>query len=151
MFRGSRCGSGVTNPTSIHEDSGSIPALLSGLGIWRCQKLRCRLKTQLGSGMAVAVASSYSSNSTSSLGTSICHICRPKKTKKEEVTRWRGYYGKMKEPRESPLGRTAAQESCLTHNAALWYEQEINTCWQEPLELLEKLAFLILTYQLPCL
>ena len=27
VFRSSRCGSAVTNPTSAHEDSGSIPGL----------------------------------------------------------------------------------------------------------------------------
>ena len=41
---------------------------------------------QLGSGtaVAVAVAGSYSSNSTPSLGTSICGGCVPKKTKDEK-------------------------------------------------------------------
>ena len=40
---------------------------------------------QLGSCVAVAVveASSYSSHWTPSLGTSICHMCGPKKTKKK--------------------------------------------------------------------
>ena len=36
----------LKNPTSIHEDTGSIP----GLALW------CRLQTWLGSGVAVAVA-----------------------------------------------------------------------------------------------
>ena len=32
------------------------PASLSGLRIWPCGKLQCRLKMQLGSGVAVVVA-----------------------------------------------------------------------------------------------
>ena len=58
-------------------------ALLSGLRIWRCRELWCRWQTQLRSGIDVTVkqASSYSSNSTPSLGTSICCECSPKKTK----------------------------------------------------------------------
>ena len=57
----------------------------SGLRSRCCHELQCRLQTRLGSHAAVAVvqAGSYSSNSTSSLGTSICHGCGPKKTKKD--------------------------------------------------------------------
>ena len=40
----------VMNPTSIHEDTGSIPGL-SGLRIRHCHKLQM----QFGSGIAVAV------------------------------------------------------------------------------------------------
>ena len=49
-------------------------ALLSGLKIQRCLELWCRSKTRLGSGIAVALAQagSYSSDWTSSLGTSKC-------------------------------------------------------------------------------
>ena len=46
----------LTNPTSIPEDSGSVPASLSGLSIRHCPELWCRLQTQLGSCVAVAVA-----------------------------------------------------------------------------------------------
>ena len=58
-----------------------FPASLSGLRIWYCRQLWCRLQTRFRSWVAVAVAQarSYSSDSTSSLGTSIC----PKKTKKQ--------------------------------------------------------------------
>ena len=50
--RSSHHGSEVTNPTSIHDDMGSIPGLaLSGLKIWH---LWCRLQTQLRSQVAVA-------------------------------------------------------------------------------------------------
>ena len=70
-------------------------ALLSGLRIWHCCELWCRLPTLLGSGVAVAVvqAGSYSSDWTPSLGTSIClgeaaleKAERPKKKKKKKVT-----------------------------------------------------------------
>ena len=56
-------------------------ALLSGLRVWCCCELWCRSKTQLRSCVAVAVAlaSSYSSNWIPSLGTSICCGCGPKK------------------------------------------------------------------------
>jgi len=46
---------GLMNPNSMHEDKGSIP----GLTQWvkeRCHELWCRLQTQLGSGIAMAVA-----------------------------------------------------------------------------------------------
>ena len=43
----------LTNPTSIHEDAGST--LLSGLRIWRCRDLWCRLQMWLRSGVVVAV------------------------------------------------------------------------------------------------
>ena len=54
---------------------------LSGLRIQHCRGLWCRLQTQLGSCVAVAVeqAGSYSSDSTPSLGTSIPCRCSPKK------------------------------------------------------------------------
>ena len=43
----------LTNPTRNHEVAGS---LLSGLTIRRCRELWCRLQTQLGSHVAVALA-----------------------------------------------------------------------------------------------
>ena len=53
-------------------------ASLSGSGIWYCHEL---LQMQLRSHIAVAVAQagSCSSNSTPSLGTSLCHRCSPKR------------------------------------------------------------------------
>ena len=61
--------------------------LLSGLRIWHCRELWCKVQTQLGSGIAVAVvqASSCSSNQTPSLGTSICRDCGPKKPKNKKT------------------------------------------------------------------
>ena len=62
-------------------------SLLSGLRIWRCCEPWCRLQTRLGSCVAVAVvkASSCSSDSTPSLGTSICCRYGPKKQKKKQM------------------------------------------------------------------
>ena len=45
----------VKNPTSICEDLGLIPALLSELKIQHCRKLKGRLQMPLESGIAVAV------------------------------------------------------------------------------------------------
>ena len=79
----SHCGSAVMNLTRIYEDVGVIP----GLTQWvKDPALWWRPQVQLGSGVAgaVALASSYSSNSTSGLGISICHRCGPKKKKKRK-------------------------------------------------------------------
>ena len=69
-----------------------IPAthLLSGLGIWHCRELWCRLQTRLRSHVAVSVAqaSNCSSDLTPSLATSICPGCsyKRKKIKKESIS-----------------------------------------------------------------
>ena len=59
-------------------------ASLSGLKSWGCHELWCRSQTQLGSCFAVDVVwvSSCSSDSTPSLGTSICHGYAPPPKKK---------------------------------------------------------------------
>ena len=74
----------VVNPTSIHEDAGSIPSLSQCCCEW------CRSQVRLGSGVAVAGvwASSCSSNSPPSLGTSICCRCGPKEKKTLEFLLW---------------------------------------------------------------
>ena len=56
-------------------------ASLSGLRIWHCCKLRCSLKMQFRSRVALTVASRCSSDLTPILGTSICHRCSPKENK----------------------------------------------------------------------
>ena len=60
---------GVKNPMSIHEDVGSIPGLSVGH--------RCGLDLTLQ-------GSSWSSDLTPSLGTSICHRCGPEKKKRKK-------------------------------------------------------------------
>ena len=57
-------------------------ALRSGLRIRHCRELGCRSQMRLGScvAVAVAVASTYNTNLTPSLGTSICHSHDPKKS-----------------------------------------------------------------------
>ena len=83
---------------------------LSGLRIWHCHELSCRLQTRPGSPVAVAVAEagSYSSDSTPSLEISIGHRCSPKKTekkrkkKKKEVGKNSGDI--MKDQRDLEIG-----------------------------------------------
>ena len=79
----SHCGTVEMNPTSIHEDAVPSLASFSGLMIWYFCELCCRSQIQLRScvAVAVAVAGSYSSNSTPSVGTPICLWCGPKKNK----------------------------------------------------------------------
>ena len=59
-------------------------ASISGLRIQCHRELWCRLQTQLGSRVAVAVASSCSFDSTLSLGTFKCHRCSPKMLKRKK-------------------------------------------------------------------
>ena len=83
----SHCGSVLTNPPGINEDTGSILALtLRGLRIRHCHELRCRSQMRLGSHVAVAVVqnSSCSSDLTPSLGTSTCRRCGPEKQKQKQ-------------------------------------------------------------------
>ena len=74
------------NLTSIQEDTGLIPwPHSSGLRIWHCFKLQCRLQMWLRSGVAVAVTQAGGCNSdlTPSLGTSMCCGYGPKKTNQQ--------------------------------------------------------------------
>ena len=63
-------------------------ALLSGLRIQCCCEVCYRSQTWLGSCAAVAKSGSYSSDSTPSLGTSICSGCGPKKAKDKYKVEW---------------------------------------------------------------
>ena len=60
-------------------------ASISGLRIQRCRELWCRSQMRLGSGVAVAglQAGGNSSDSTPSLGTSMCRRYGPRKDKKK--------------------------------------------------------------------
>ena len=68
-------------------------ASLNGLRVQCCHELWCRSQTQLGSHVAVAPAwaDSQSSNSTPSLGTSICLGCSPRKDKNKTKKKKKKY------------------------------------------------------------
>ena len=89
-FSGGSVGSVSIGATAVAVDAAVVQvqslALLSGLGIRCCCELRCKSQTWLRSCVvvAVAVAGSYSSDSTPSLGTSICCGCGPKKKNKNK-------------------------------------------------------------------
>ena len=75
----------VKNLTSIHEDVYSIPGLIQcakNLSSIPTSYYRPQMQLESG-GMAVAVTSSYSSDSAPILGTSICPRCSHKKIKKK--------------------------------------------------------------------
>ena len=72
-----------TNLTSIYEGAGLIAGLVQWVGsrVIVSSAIGCRC----GLDPEVAVASGHSSNLTSSLGTSICRGCGPKKTKSKQT------------------------------------------------------------------
>ena len=86
LSRSSHRGSMEKNLISIDEDTGSIPGFTQWVKdlLWREQW--CRLQMWPGSGVAMAVvqSSSYSSDLTPGLGTSVCCACGPKETEKKK-------------------------------------------------------------------
>ena len=81
------CGAAEMSPTRNHEDVGSIPDLAQWVRDLAFHELWCRSKMQLGSHIAVSVAeaSRCSSDSTPSLGTSMCRRCGPEKQKQNKT------------------------------------------------------------------
>ena len=79
------------------------PASPSGLRIWHCRELWCRSQTRLRSFIAVSQASSYGSDLTASLGTSICLCCSPKKTKDKKLKKKRLYISLVAQQVNVPL------------------------------------------------
>ena len=79
-------GSAATKQTSMHEDERSLVSV-NRLTIQCCCELWCRSQVRLRSRVVVAVVlvGRCSSNSTPSLGTSICRGCGPKKTKQHNT------------------------------------------------------------------
>ena len=94
-------GSAVTSLTSIHEEVGSIPELAQC--VKRIRRSLNSLSALKGSGAAMSCGlgrrhdldppllwpAATVPDSTPSLGTSICHGCGPKKTKKPQQSRKR--------------------------------------------------------------
>ena len=107
----------LRNLTSIHE--GAVPSLtsLSALRIQRCHELWCRLKMRLRSRITVAVANSCSSDSTPSLGISICYRCSPKKKKKKKKKILKGRAEVQERmPRRNTgkhVSKLSGEQSCL--------------------------------------
>ena len=121
-------GSVEMNLASMRTQVWSL-ALLSGLSIRHCRELWCRLQTWLRSGITVAVvqAGSYSSDSTPSLGTSICHGCGPKKERKEKFHHWKILLLKAIRPRVRGSKKHIAWGSVITLSG-IFFQSIFNFC-----------------------
>ena len=84
----------LTNLTGIHEDTGLIPASLSGLRTQHCCELCCRSQTWLRSRIAVAPAQAGTRNHNRPLAweTPICHRSGPKKEKQKKKKKSSGEF-----------------------------------------------------------
>ena len=118
------CGPAVTNLTRSMRMWVRSLVSLSELRIWHCHELQCRLQTRLRSCIAAAVAQagSYSSNSTPSLGTSMCYRCSPKKKKtkqnKNEHNRFQDILRAVKGDDCPPDGQAHIQTRLFRRTAA---------------------------------
>ena len=85
--------------------SGSRPAVAMSHGVGR------RCGSDLKFALAVVQAGGYSSNSTSGLGTSVCHGCGPKETKRQKKKRKRNGDGEQAagDPEGSPEERSGLE------------------------------------------
>ena len=88
---------------------------LSRLRICCCHELWYRSQMGLRSCVAVAVASSYSSDLTPSLGTSLCHRCGPKKEKKKKLYDQINFWGhQSKLPLDRRIPSTAPMSNVFS-------------------------------------
>ena len=115
----------------------SLP-LLSGLTIQHCCELWCRLQTRLGSRVAVvlAQASGYSSNSTPSLGSSMCHESSPRNGKKTKQTN---------KQKRNEKGKTTTDPTEIQRILKDYYKQ----LYTNKMENLEEMDRFLQKYNLP--
>ena len=82
----SHCCSEVTNPTSIREDTSSVPDLTQWVGHRYCSELWYGSQTRF---LWLSFRLIVSSNLTPGLETSVCHGCSSKKRRKKKKGRER--------------------------------------------------------------
>ena len=128
----------LTNPTRNHEISGLIPGLAQWVKDLALLELWCRLQTQVGSHVAVAVmsASCYSSDWTPSLGTSIAAGVALKRQKKKEKKKLGSWIQKEKKHKfcsyrlhflATPMACGSPQARDRTHATAVTWAATVTT------------------------